>query len=154
MVRREIQAYLSLRCRRKSSRIGTIPLLGSHDEDQHHPARHVSLKYTAHAALSAEESTPFIFPPTHVDLLLTLRWNIRAKTVYMYSQTKLPTDCKLPSVALDEDTGPLAKALVSAEPGKNLIAFGGWTSLGEFAEIWGRSLGVKSEYAHIGLNGQ
>ena len=46
------------------------------------------------------------------------------------------------------------KTLISAEPGKNLLAFRELMTFGEFAEIWGRSLGVKSKYVPVSLDGQ
>lgn len=68
-------------------------------------------------------------------------------------QTKFPAECKLPLVATDDDTGPLVKALISAEPGKNLLAFRELLTFGEFAETWGRSLGVKSKYVPVSPDG-
>ena len=68
-------------------------------------------------------------------------------------KTKLPADCKVPFVATDEDTGPLAKALIRAEPGKNLLAFREMISFGEFADTWGRALGVKSKYVAVSPDG-
>lgn len=68
-------------------------------------------------------------------------------------KTKLPAACKVPFVATDEDTGPLVKALIGAEPGKNLLAFRELISFSEFAEIWGRSLGAKSKYVAVSPDG-
>ena len=71
-----------------------------------------------------------------------------ADGVYVF-QTKLSADCKVPFVATSEDTGPLVKALVNAEPDKNLLAFRESMSFGEFADVWGRTLGVKSKYIPV-----
>lgn len=38
----------------------------------------------------------------------------------------MPGDCKLSLIATSEDTGPLTKALVSVESGKNLLAYRDW----------------------------
>ena len=62
--------------------------------------------------------------------------------VYVFS-ISIPTSVKLPLIATEEDTGPFTKALVSVEPGKNLIAYRSWMSLDEYLEIIGRVKGVK-----------
>jgi hypothetical protein len=49
-------------------------------------------------------------------------------------------------IAPSEDTGPLTKALISVNPGQHLLAYREWLTLTEFSEVWGRVLGVKSEY--------
>lgn len=69
--------------------------------------------------------------------------------VYVF-QTKIEANCKVPFVAPAEDTGPLVRALVNAEPGKNVLAFKELISFSEFVEIWGRTLGVRSRYVHVG----
>lgn len=53
---------------------------------------------------------------------------------------------KIPFIATIEDTGPLTKALVNSEPGKHLLAYREEMSFSEFAETWGRTLGVKARY--------
>lgn len=49
-------------------------------------------------------------------------------------------------IATDEDTGPLTLALLSVDPGKNLLAFRELITLEEFVTIWGQVNGVKTRY--------
>lgn len=61
----------------------------------------------------------------------------------MYQITsKIRADVKLPHIATEEDTGPFVKALLAVEPGKNLIAYREWLSLGELTDIMARAQGV------------
>jgi hypothetical protein len=58
----------------------------------------------------------------------------------------MAADRKVPLIATSEDTGPLTKALVNVDGGKTLLAYRGLITMDEFAETWGRALGVKAQY--------
>jgi hypothetical protein len=49
----------------------------------------------------------------------------------------------VPLIATEEDTGPFTKALVQAEPGKNLIAYRAYMSMDEYVDIISKVTGVK-----------
>lgn len=51
----------------------------------------------------------------------------------------------LPLIATGKDTGPLTKALVEAESGKNLIAYRGLITYDDFIGLWSRTLGIPAE---------
>ncbi|KAK5063155.1 hypothetical protein LTR84_005231 [Exophiala bonariae] len=51
----------------------------------------------------------------------------------------------LPLIATSKDTGPLTKALVEAESGKNLIAYRGLITYDEFIGLWSRTLDIPAE---------
>jgi hypothetical protein len=55
----------------------------------------------------------------------------------------IPTTVKLPLIATEEDTGPFTRALLEVAPGKNLIAYRAWMTMGEYLEIIGQVKGVK-----------
>ncbi|KAL7919953.1 hypothetical protein ACQKWADRAFT_299753 [Trichoderma austrokoningii] len=59
--------------------------------------------------------------------------------------TTMAADFKLPWIAAEEDTGPLVKALVEKEPGKNLIAYREWATLREMVQAFQNASGIKSE---------
>ena len=48
----------------------------------------------------------------------------------------------LPAIATEEDTGPLTHALIQAPAGQNLIGVRKWIQMEDFAEAFGRTLGV------------
>ncbi len=48
----------------------------------------------------------------------------------------------LPMIATEEDTGPLVHALLQVAPGQNLIGVRKWMKMEQFAETFGRVLGV------------
>ncbi|KAJ9667037.1 hypothetical protein H2201_002871 [Coniosporium apollinis] len=60
----------------------------------------------------------------------------------------LPTKAhaKLPMVNPRVDVGPLTKALVQAEPGKNLLGAASVLSWTEWCELWGKKHGVTCRY--------
>ncbi|KIX05561.1 uncharacterized protein Z518_06433 [Rhinocladiella mackenziei CBS 650.93] len=64
--------------------------------------------------------------------------------VYVFA-SKMRPDVKLPLIAAEEDTGPLTKALLATEPGKNLIAYREWMTLDEFYHVWSETLGVRAK---------
>ncbi|EXJ90794.1 hypothetical protein A1O1_03898 [Capronia coronata CBS 617.96] len=72
-----------------------------------------------------------------------------ADGVYVF-RTKMAADRKIPLVATREDTGPLTKALVNVDGGKTLLAYRELITLDEFADTWGRALGVKTKYVPTG----
>ena len=51
----------------------------------------------------------------------------------------------LPMIATEEDTGPLVHALLQAQPGQNLIGVRKWMQMDDFAESFGRVLGVPTK---------
>ena len=59
-------------------------------------------------------------------------------------------DRKVPLIATSEDTGPLTQALVNVDGGRTLLAYRELITLDEFAETWGRALGVKAKYVATG----
>ncbi|EXJ79100.1 hypothetical protein A1O3_08601 [Capronia epimyces CBS 606.96] len=69
--------------------------------------------------------------------------------VYVFSN-KFPANCKVPLIAPRDDTGPFVKALVSLDPGKNLLAYRETLTFAEYADVWGRVLGVKTKYVALG----
>ncbi|KAJ9615427.1 hypothetical protein H2200_001502 [Cladophialophora chaetospira] len=65
-------------------------------------------------------------------------------------RTRMAADRKVPLIAAGEDTGPLTKALVNVEGGKTLLASREFVTLDEFAQTWGRALGVEAKYVATG----
>ncbi|CAH0003366.1 unnamed protein product [Clonostachys byssicola] len=59
--------------------------------------------------------------------------------------TLIDGDLKLPIIAPDEDSGPLVKALVEDEPGKNLIGYRTWATMKELAQALSKVTGLKAE---------
>ncbi|CAI6092429.1 unnamed protein product, partial [Clonostachys chloroleuca] len=59
--------------------------------------------------------------------------------------TLIDGDLKLPIIAPDEDSGPLVKALVEDEPGKNLIGYRTWATMKELAQLLSKVTGLKAE---------
>ncbi|KAK7216244.1 hypothetical protein V2G26_004247 [Clonostachys chloroleuca] len=59
--------------------------------------------------------------------------------------TLIDGDLKLPIIAPDEDSGPLVKALVEDEPGKNLIGYRTWATMKELAQVLSKVTGLKAE---------
>ena len=55
----------------------------------------------------------------------------------------LPLMIKLAYFVADEDAGPVTKALVENEPGKNLIAYRGWASESDVAAAISQAAGVQ-----------
>lgn len=47
------------------------------------------------------------------------------------------------------DVGPLTKALVQAEPGKNLLGAASVLSWTEWCDIWGKKHGVTCRYEEL-----
>lgn len=56
---------------------------------------------------------------------------------------------KIPFIFAHKDTGPFVKALVDTAPGKNLNAFSEELTWPQFAQAWGRVLGVKARYEQV-----
>lgn len=57
----------------------------------------------------------------------------------------VPSEMRFPFVAPEEDTGPFVMALMRESPGKNLIAYRGWMSMGELVEIFSRVKSVDAK---------
>ena len=58
----------------------------------------------------------------------------------------------LPMIATEEDTGPLVHALLQDAPGQNLIGVRKWMTMAQFAEAFGRVLGVPTKMAPPAAN--
>lgn len=58
----------------------------------------------------------------------------------------------MPVIATCEDTGHLTKALINVDGGKTILAYRELITLDEFAETWGRALGVKAKYVATSLD--
>lgn len=54
----------------------------------------------------------------------------------------------LPMIATEEDTGPLVHALLQVPPGQNLIGVRKWMQMDEFADTFGRVLGLPTKMSH------
>jgi hypothetical protein len=57
----------------------------------------------------------------------------------------LDADVKIPYIAVEEDTGPLVKALVQESAGKNLIAYREWLTPRELASAFTKATGMNAE---------
>ena len=55
----------------------------------------------------------------------------------------------LPMIATEEDTGPLVHALLQVAPGQNLIGVRKWMQMDDFAETFGRVLGVATRMSNV-----
>lgn len=68
---------------------------------------------------------------------------------FLLSRPSPPT-YKMPLVVAERDAGAFAKALVVDLPvGKNLMGVSEWMTFDEYAELWGRVNGVKTNYKTI-----
>lgn len=56
---------------------------------------------------------------------------------------------RMPFIVAQRDTGAFVKALVDMPPGKDLMGVSEWMTFPEWAEAWGRVLGVKVRYQQI-----
>ncbi|KAJ3530650.1 hypothetical protein NM208_g9231 [Fusarium decemcellulare] len=61
----------------------------------------------------------------------------------------LDPDLKLPFIAAEEDSGPLVKALVNDDPGRNLITYREWLTFRELAQAFTQATGVKAEVVQL-----
>jgi NAD(P)-dependent dehydrogenase (short-subunit alcohol dehydrogenase family) len=60
-------------------------------------------------------------------------------------------DAKHPFIITREHTGPLAKALIEAAPGKTLLGYTAMVSWREMTEMWARATGQTAVFREIGL---
>jgi NAD(P)-dependent dehydrogenase (short-subunit alcohol dehydrogenase family) len=60
-------------------------------------------------------------------------------------------DAKHPFIITREDTGPLVKALVEAEPGKTLLGYTAMVSWREMTEMWARATGETAAFREVSL---
>lgn len=56
---------------------------------------------------------------------------------------------RMPFIVTERDTGAFVKALVDLPPGKDLLGVSEWMTFPEWAEVWGRVLGVKTRFQQI-----
>ncbi|KAJ6032927.1 NmrA-like family protein [Penicillium canescens] len=59
--------------------------------------------------------------------------------------SNLDPDVKLPFIAAEEDTGPIVKALVQEDAGKNIIGYREWSSLRELSKAFSQATGAETE---------
>ena len=60
-------------------------------------------------------------------------------------------DAKHPFIITREHTGPLAKALIEAAPGKTLLGYTAMLSWREMTEMWARATGQTAVFREVGL---
>jgi hypothetical protein len=58
---------------------------------------------------------------------------------------KIDPDVKIPFIAAEEDCGPIVKALIQEQAGKNLVGYREWLTMREFAETFSQATGMEAE---------
>ncbi|KAH6892038.1 hypothetical protein B0T10DRAFT_482865 [Thelonectria olida] len=67
---------------------------------------------------------------------------------FLLTRTTSPT-FRMPHIVTHKDTGPFVKALIDIPPGKDILATSEYMTFPEYAEAWGRVLGVKTTYKQV-----
>lgn len=67
---------------------------------------------------------------------------------FVMSRTTSPL-FRMPHVVAHRDTGPFVQVLVDMPPGKNVLAVSEYMTFPEYAETWGRVLGVRVVYQQV-----